>query len=96
MTEPAEFPAVEVPNQAAVSEKDPSVNVWPDPFVENFDDTWPNFSDSPENIERELLTSHKLYVRVITWNLCARPPPPREKLTNLIPTNRCNASVVSE
>ena len=62
---------------------------WPRPFVEDFDDDWPNLNQDDALVERELLQSSQLLLRVVTWNLCARPPPAGDVIAqNLIPPNR--------
>ncbi len=58
---------------------------WPEPFVEDFDDPdWPQF-DNDAQVRRWVLTHRKVLLRTVTWNLCARTPPPKEAvLTNLL------------
>lgn len=50
--------------------------VWPAAFVEDFSDsTWPQFDQDDESIRSWTMKEKKLLLRVITWNLCAKPPP---------------------
>eukprot|EP01033_Poteriospumella_lacustris_P000215 gene215-gene20 len=54
---------------------------WPEPVVEDFNDPdWPSLSGSDEEVRRWVLENKKLMMRVVTWNLCAKPPPHQSKL----------------
>lgn len=54
--------------------------VWPSPIVEDFNDAdWPNLQDSDEHILEWVMKNKRLLVRTVTWNLCAKPPPPKEE-----------------
>ena len=40
-------------------------------------------------VEKWVLDSQKIYIRLVTWNLAAKPPPPIDLVTvNLLPKNR--------
>lgn len=51
--------------------------IWPAAFTEDLSDTsWPQFDQDDDSIRSWTLKEKKLLLRVITWNLCAKPPPP--------------------
>lgn len=57
------------------------VSKWPDPLVEDFTDSeWPDLSQSDANVQAWVLKNKKILLRTITWNLCAKPPPGKDKL----------------
>lgn len=64
--------------------------VWPEPFVEDFNDPdWPSFDVSNDEIEKWVLENKRVMVRTVTWNLCAKPPPNKDAITNTtIPNNK--------
>ena len=77
------------------------VHIWPEPLTDNFNDTeWPNLEMDHEadvavqdvrihEIQKWVHEKKKVHIRVITWNLCARPPPAIEDTKkNLFPPNK--------
>jgi hypothetical protein len=63
--------------------------IWPEPLVDNFaDGTWPNLNAEDAIVEREFLQGGRILMRVVTWNLCANPPPNVDALQSLLPKNR--------
>ena len=76
-------------------------HIWPEPLTDNFNDTeWPDLNMDHEadisvqdvrihEIEKWIHEKKKVHMRVITWNLCARPPPAIEDTkNNLFPPNK--------
>jgi len=80
-------------SQGSVEEISP---VWPAPVVENFaDGTWPNLDAEDDIVEKEFLEGGQILMRVVTWNLCANPPPSVDALSqSLLPKNRFHVYVV--
>lgn len=81
---PVVEPAVQVP-------------VWPEPLLEDFNDAdWPELATaSNEDVENWAMKNKRLLMRVVTWNLCAQPPPPHEVVTaNLLPPNRFHLYII--
>lgn len=75
--------------ESAANELPPIGHKWPTPLTEDFNDPdWPNLEDSDENILDWVMKTKKLLVRTVTWNLCAKPPPPKEQLQNSLFTKR--------
>jgi hypothetical protein len=63
---------------------------WPRPLVEDFNDKdWPNLDDTDDNILNWAMKHKRLLVRTITWNLCAKPPPPKAQLQKSLLTKKC-------
>ena len=61
-----------------ISSLDLSPSEWPRALVDNFDnkDTYPDISSSSdEEALQWVVGERRLLARVVTWNLCARPPP---------------------
>jgi len=62
-------------------ENETTKSLWPSPLIENFNDPdWPKFTGSDEEISTWVMSNKRLLLRTITWNMCAKPPPPKEKL----------------
>lgn len=52
------------------------IDGWPAPIKENFDETWPNLSDSKHHVPDWIVNNECLLIRSVTWNLCGKKPPP--------------------
>lgn len=68
---------------------------WPVPLVEDFNDSiWSN--SVPVSLEdTNPTTINNILLRVVTWNLCAKNPPPIEEVRKLLfPNQRFHAIVV--
>lgn len=63
---------------------------WPKPLMEDFNSpSWPPISDNDEVTEDWVYKNKCLYIRAITWNLCAKKPPPvHEAQKILFPPNK--------
>ncbi len=74
---------------AEATDSEENKHHWPEPLLENFEEEWPNFQAEDSEIETSAINSKKIMMRVVTWNLCARPPPPSSQLTRLVmPKNK--------
>jgi hypothetical protein len=85
---------------------DKPVSVWPVPITEVFTDIhqWPNLepaSEAPESANGSIcglpwvLHHQEILLRVITWNLCAAPPPSEDMtMQTLIPKNRFHVVII--
>lgn len=68
-------------NEGQPQDSNPPPAKWPEPLVEDFNDPdWPSLNSSDDEIRRWVLENKKLMMRVVTWNLCAKPPPQQSKL----------------
>jgi ribosomal protein S18 len=69
-----------------MTENLPQKSIWPDPLVENFNDSdWPNLDLQDAEVLKWVTEHKRVLLRTITWNLCAKPPPPKEELcSNLL------------
>lgn len=62
---------------------------WPEPFVEDFGDDWPDLEQDDSKVENWAFENKRILLRVVTWNLCANAPPDVEQLRNIVlPVNR--------
>jgi hypothetical protein len=73
----------------------PPSPVWPATSHDDFGaldalGSWPNLESTDDVAHREwVMKNQKLLVRVITWNMCANDPPPKEEVQNaLLPLNK--------
>ena len=93
--------AAAIDEQQMLQEEQQHVHVWPEPLTDNFNDPeWPNLDIDHEaevavqdvrihEIEKWVHEKKKVHIRIVTWNLCARPPPAIEDTkTNLFPPNK--------
>ena len=77
------------------------VHIWPEPLTDDFNNTeWPNLDIDHEaevpiqdvrihEIQKWVHEKKKVHIRIVTWNLCARPPPDIEDTKkNLFPPNK--------
>lgn len=64
--------------------------IWPEPLIENFNDKdWPQLHLDDESIEKWVIDNKKVLIRVVTWNLCANPPPSSNDISNyMLPKNK--------
>jgi hypothetical protein len=65
-------------------------STWPEPLEDAFDETWPAMGGGDyAGVERWVREHKTVLMRTITWNLCAKEPPPVESATvKLLPRNR--------
>jgi hypothetical protein len=57
--------------------------LWPEPLIERFDNSWPDLSDN--DVSEKWVYKHKaVLVRAVTWNLCAKKPPPVDDTRKLL------------
>lgn len=67
--------------------------VWPSPLVEDYNDAeWPNLDETDDKILEWTMKNKKLLVRTVTWNLCAKPPPPKAELQKTLLAKRYDAN----
>jgi hypothetical protein len=73
-----------------------SESVWPEPFLDDFNDPeWPNFDKNNDEIVKWVLENKKLLMRAVTWNLCAKQPPFKEHITEkLLPVDKFHLYIV--
>jgi hypothetical protein len=63
--------------------------VWPAPIVEIFNDPeWPNLEAEDSEVLKWVTSSRKLLLKTVTWNLCAKNPPPKEELCASLLVNK--------
>lgn len=97
MATPQESSSTDAPAVPAPITEPPPPLVWPKPLVEDFTDRdWPDLqTTSDEDVVKWVMTNKRLLIRTVTWNLCAKPPPNKESLTqSLIPPHRFHLYII--
>ena len=70
------------------------VHVWPAPLQED-EKSLPGLDSVGPEVEEWVRAEKKISIRTVTWNLCARAPPPIEAATTLLlPRNRYHLYVI--
>ena len=69
------------------------VHIWPAPIKED-EESLPSLDSVGPEVEEWVRTNKRVSVRAVTWNLCARAPPPIDATSVLLPKNRYHLYVI--